>query len=151
MTSPSSLVSHWVQDVKSTNVCVSCSAHQILNLLVKGSPCVCLCASRERTGGKASLQGNMDPCALYAPKVTSTPTPPPPLTWAETSLFPLFLSSFFSYLTLIHFEKNRKPSEMIKHTLRHSQKKLLTHPQYRNSLCKRRENKHSIRSKKKMI
>uniref|UniRef100_A0A3Q2Q2V0 Uroporphyrinogen decarboxylase n=1 Tax=Fundulus heteroclitus TaxID=8078 RepID=A0A3Q2Q2V0_FUNHE len=25
-------------------------------------------AARERTGGKVSLQGNMDPCALYAPK-----------------------------------------------------------------------------------
>ncbi|MEQ2213403.1 hypothetical protein XENOCAPTIV_014504 [Xenoophorus captivus] len=25
-------------------------------------------SARERTGGKVSLQGNMDPCALYAPK-----------------------------------------------------------------------------------
>uniref|UniRef100_A0A667XBR6 Uroporphyrinogen decarboxylase n=1 Tax=Myripristis murdjan TaxID=586833 RepID=A0A667XBR6_9TELE len=30
--------------------------------------CVCVCVFRERTGGKVSLQGNMDPCALYAPK-----------------------------------------------------------------------------------
>lgn len=34
--------------------------------------CVCVCVFSqfsERTGGKVSLQGNMDPCALYAPKV----------------------------------------------------------------------------------
>ncbi|XP_072560511.1 uroporphyrinogen decarboxylase isoform X2 [Paramormyrops kingsleyae] len=28
-------------------------------------------SARERTGGKISLQGNMDPCALYAPKLDS--------------------------------------------------------------------------------
>lgn len=33
-----------------------------------------MCVFRERTGGKVSLQGNMDPCALYAPKVTSSLT-----------------------------------------------------------------------------
>lgn len=32
--------------------------------------CVCV-FHRQRTGGKVSLQGNMDPCALYATKVNS--------------------------------------------------------------------------------
>lgn len=51
------------------------SIHQMLKPLVEGltrvSSDVYVCEFRKRTGGKVSLQGNMDPCALYAPKVTS--------------------------------------------------------------------------------
>lgn len=46
---------------------------ELVQLLYVQSPeCGTNSASRERVGKTVTLQGNLDPCALYAPEVTTS-------------------------------------------------------------------------------